>query len=100
MAHALGLGIVAWSPLGGGLLTGKYRQGEKGRKEGVKGRVFQDENSTQRTAILDTLLDVAKDAGVTAGEIAIAWVAQRRVRFRSSGRARSRNWKAIWPPRA
>jgi aryl-alcohol dehydrogenase-like predicted oxidoreductase len=75
MAQALGLGVVAWSPLGGGMLTGKYRQGEKGRKEGFGGRVFQDENSAQRTAILDTLIEVANDAHVTPGEVAIAWVA-------------------------
>jgi aryl-alcohol dehydrogenase-like predicted oxidoreductase len=73
--QALGLGIVAWSPLGGGMLTGKYRQGEKGRREGFGGRVFQDEDSSHRTAILDTLIGVAKDAGVTPAEIAIAWVA-------------------------
>jgi aryl-alcohol dehydrogenase-like predicted oxidoreductase len=73
--RALGLGVVAWSPLGGGLLTGKYRQGEKGRREGLGGRVFQDENSAQRSAILDTLIAVAKDADVTPSEIAIAWVA-------------------------
>jgi aryl-alcohol dehydrogenase-like predicted oxidoreductase len=73
--HALGLGMVAWSPLGGGMLTGKYRKGEKGRAEGFGGRVFQAENSAQRTAILDTLLAVAKDAGATPIEIAIAWVA-------------------------
>lgn len=73
--HALGLGIVAWSPLGGGMLTGKYREGEQGRLEGLRGNVFQPENSTQRTAILDTLIAVAKEAGVTPGEIAIAWVA-------------------------
>jgi aryl-alcohol dehydrogenase-like predicted oxidoreductase len=73
--QALGLGIVAWSPLGGGVLTGKYRLGEKGRREGFGGRVFQEENSSHRTAILDTLITVAKDAGVTPAEIAIAWVA-------------------------
>lgn len=73
--QALGLGVVAWSPLGGGMLTGKYRQGEKGRAEGFGGRVFQPENSPQRTAILDTLIAVADEAGVTPGEIAIAWVA-------------------------
>jgi aryl-alcohol dehydrogenase-like predicted oxidoreductase len=73
--QALGLGIVAWSPLGGGVLTGKYRQGETGRREGFGGRVFQEENSPHRTAILDTLIAVAKDAGVTPAEIAIAWVA-------------------------
>jgi aryl-alcohol dehydrogenase-like predicted oxidoreductase len=73
--QALGLGIVAWSPLGGGVLTGKYRQGEKGRREALGGRVFQDEDSLHRTAVLDTLIAVAKDAGVTPSEIAIAWVA-------------------------
>ncbi|WP_454731661.1 MULTISPECIES: aldo/keto reductase [Cupriavidus] len=73
--EALGLGVVAWSPLGGGMLTGKYRQGEKGRAEGFGGKVFQPENSPQRTAILDTLIAVAQEAGVTPGEIAIAWVA-------------------------
>lgn len=75
MGQALGLGIVAWSPLGGGMLTGKYRNGEKGRAEGFGGKVFQAENSAQRTAILDTLIAVADEAGVSPGEIAIAWVA-------------------------
>ena len=72
--RALGLGIVAWSPLGGGMLTGKYRKGEKGRAEGFGGKVFQPENSPQRTAILDTLIAVAGAIGVTPAEVAIAWV--------------------------
>ena len=70
---ALGLGIVTWSPLGGGMLTGKYRQGEKGRAEGFGGKVFQPENSRQRTQILDTVLAIAGELGVTAGQVAIAW---------------------------
>jgi aryl-alcohol dehydrogenase-like predicted oxidoreductase len=73
--RALGLGIVAWSPLGGGVQTGKYPQGETGRREGFGGRVFQEENSAHRTAILDALIAVAKDAGASPAEIAIAWVA-------------------------
>lgn len=72
-SHALGLGIVSWSPLGGGMLTGKYRQGEKGRAEGLGGRVFQSENSAQRTQILDTALAVAGELGASAGQVAIAW---------------------------
>jgi len=75
--QSLGLGMVSWSPLGGGLLTGKYRQGEAGRKEGLGGHVFQQENSPQRTAILDTLIEVAKDLEVTPSEVAIAWVASK-----------------------
>ncbi|MCI4236921.1 aldo/keto reductase [Dickeya dianthicola] len=72
-SHALGLGIVTWSPLGGGMLTGKYRQGEKGRAEGLGGQVFQPENSPQRTQTLDTVLNIAGELGVNAGQVAIAW---------------------------
>ncbi|CAH2784947.1 MAG: Oxidoreductase, aldo/keto reductase family [uncultured Paraburkholderia sp.] len=72
--EGLGLGVVGWSPLGGGMLTGKYRKGERGRLEGFGGCVFQAENSPQRSAILDTLIAVADEAGVTPGEAAIAWV--------------------------
>lgn len=74
-ARALGLGVAAWSPLGGGILTGKYRQGERGRAEGFGGRVFQPEDSPHRTAILDGLLTVADQADLTPSEVAIAWVA-------------------------
>ena len=72
-ALELGLGIVTWSPLGGGMLTGKYRKGDKGRAEGFGGRVFQPENSTQRTLILDSVLAIAEELGVSASQVAIAW---------------------------
>jgi len=75
MGEALGLGVVAWSPLGGGMLTGKYRQGERGRAEGFGGRVFQAEDTQQRTAILDAVIATADELAVTPGEVAIAWVA-------------------------
>lgn len=76
-AQALGLGVVAFSPLGGGVLTGKYRSGAATdrRDEAWAGAGFQPENSPQRTAIIDMLIDVAAEAGVTPGEVAIAWVA-------------------------
>lgn len=72
-SHALGLGIVTWSPLGGGMLTGKYRKGEKGRAEGLGGKVFQAENSEQRTQVLDTVIAIANELGVSPGQVAIAW---------------------------
>jgi aryl-alcohol dehydrogenase-like predicted oxidoreductase len=72
--QALGLGMVGWSPLGGGLLSGKYRRGEKGRLEALGGAVFQQENSGQRTAIVDATLAVATELGVTPSEVAVAWV--------------------------
>lgn len=72
-SRALGLGVVTWSPLGGGMLTGKYRLGETGRAEGLGGRVFQAENSPQRSQILDTVIEIAAQIGVTPGQVAIAW---------------------------
>lgn len=76
-ARALGLGVVAYSPLGGGVLTGKYRkqQTENRRDEAWGGAGFQPENTPQRSAIIDTLIAISSEAGVTPGEIAIAWVA-------------------------
>lgn len=76
-AQALGLGVVAYSPLGGGVLTGKYREGsgDNRRDEAWAGAGFQPENSPQRTAIVDDLIAVANEIGVTPGEVAIAWVA-------------------------
>lgn len=79
MAEALGLGVVGWSPLGGGMLTGEYRNGEKGRGEGFGGKVFQAENPDQRTATRDAVIAIADEVGVTPGEIAIAWVAAKAV---------------------
>jgi aryl-alcohol dehydrogenase-like predicted oxidoreductase len=73
MARDLGLGTVTWSPLGGGLLTGKYRRGETGRKTEWK-RLIHDEDSAQKTAILDTLEAVARETGAAAGHVAIAWI--------------------------
>jgi len=42
MAQGLGLGVMGWSPLAGGLLTGKYRKGEKGRATDLKSSVLHD----------------------------------------------------------
>jgi aryl-alcohol dehydrogenase-like predicted oxidoreductase len=77
MAEALGLGVAAYSPLGGGMLTGKYRRGESGRLQALGGRVFQSENTPQRTAVLDELEAVARETGASTSRIAIAWVASR-----------------------
>jgi aryl-alcohol dehydrogenase-like predicted oxidoreductase len=73
MAAAFDLGVVGWSPLGGGLLTGKYRKGETGRAQGL-GAVIHGESDARKTATLDTVLALAQETGLPAGQIAIAWV--------------------------
>jgi aryl-alcohol dehydrogenase-like predicted oxidoreductase len=72
MARAFDLGVVGWSPLGGGLLTGKYRRGETGRKEGL-GAVVHSESDDRKTRIVDAVLEVAAEIDAPAGQVAIAW---------------------------
>lgn len=78
MARAFGLGTVGWSPLGGGLLTGKYRKGETGRAQGL-GVVIHGESDARKTATVDAVLAVAEETGLPPGQIAIAWVMGRGV---------------------
>lgn len=73
MTTAFGLAPVIWSPLGGGLLTGKYRKGETGRAQGL-GVVIQTEDTARKTATLDSVLEIAAETGATPGQVAIAWV--------------------------
>ncbi|GAA2616157.1 aldo/keto reductase [Paractinoplanes durhamensis] len=71
MAYAHGLGVVLYSPLAGGLLTGKYRQGEQGR---LSARGDAIEGSAQRTAVVDAVLAVADELGVSAVQVSLAWL--------------------------
>lgn len=73
MAAGFQLATLAWSPLGGGLLTGKYRRGESGRAQGL-GAVIHDESDARKTATVDTVLAIADETGVPPGQVAIAWV--------------------------
>jgi aryl-alcohol dehydrogenase-like predicted oxidoreductase len=80
-AQELGLGICSWSPLAGGMLTGKYKRGEKnaGRLETMKDSpnpVF-DKFSDKNFSIVDTLLEVAGEIGRSPAEVALNWITKR-----------------------
>ncbi|WP_077801568.1 aldo/keto reductase [Streptomyces sp. JHA26] len=77
MAEALGLGAALFAPLGGGLLTGKYRTGSAGRLSDWEGRGIRTEDSEQRTRVLDTVLDVARATGLTPAQVSMAWLRAR-----------------------
>jgi aryl-alcohol dehydrogenase-like predicted oxidoreductase len=74
MAEALGLGAALWSPLGGGFLTGKYRTSDEGRLNTRLGVLVHTEKTARETAILDSVLAVAKEAGASPTGVAIAWL--------------------------
>jgi aryl-alcohol dehydrogenase-like predicted oxidoreductase len=78
-AEAFGLGTCLYAPLGGGLLTGKYRHGTDGRLA-AWGAGVQVEDTEHRTAVLDTVLAVAEEIGTTPAQVAVAWLAGRAAR--------------------
>lgn len=79
MAEGLGLGAALWSPLGGGLLTGKYRSSAEGRLSDL-GMVIHTESTGQKTAVVDTVLAIAEETGVAPAQVAVAWVRERAAR--------------------
>lgn len=70
-----GLGVVPWSPLGGGLLTGKYRRGQPmpdSVRAGEAGKRLTEHND----AIIGTLDTVAQRHGAKPAQVALAWLLQ------------------------
>ncbi|WP_425826178.1 aldo/keto reductase [Streptomyces fractus] len=79
MTEALGLGAALWSPLGGGLLTGKYRRSTEGRLSDL-GAVIHTEDTGQKTAVVDTVLAIPDETGLPPAQVAVAWVRERAAR--------------------
>ncbi|HEY4178082.1 MAG TPA: aldo/keto reductase [Kofleriaceae bacterium] len=72
----LGVGFVAYSPLGRGFLTGKYRSlddfdADDYRRNSPR---FQGDNFAANLRVVDEINALAKDKGCTASQLAIAWV--------------------------
>jgi aryl-alcohol dehydrogenase (NADP+) len=79
-----GLGMLPWSPLGGGWLSGKYQRDQ--RPTGAtrlgddpnRGMEAYDRRGTERTwNVIDAVQKVAEDRGVSMAEVALAWVTAR-----------------------
>ena len=66
------MGMMGYSPLGGGILTGKYRAGLEGRLTHLSDAVRHKDTGTVSKQI-DTLLTIASESGVTPGQVALAW---------------------------
>ncbi|MCF3176566.1 aldo/keto reductase [Streptomyces sioyaensis] len=79
VCRELGIGLVPFSPLGRGFLTGRYTS-VKGLPESDVRRSqprFADGNLEQNLAIVEKLDEIAADKGVSAGQLALAWVQHR-----------------------
>ena len=75
-----GLGLLVWSPLAGGLLSGKYRRDEPGPREsrllsGWDEPPVRDQEKLYD--IVEVLVEVAKDRGASPAQVALAWLLDR-----------------------
>jgi aryl-alcohol dehydrogenase-like predicted oxidoreductase len=73
MADSLGITVVAWAPLGGGILTGKYRAGvdkKTNRDMPIRPEVI---------AMAEEIKKVSHETGATPAQIALAWLLDRNV---------------------
>ncbi|OLR90495.1 aldo/keto reductase [Actinokineospora bangkokensis] len=74
----LGIGVVPFSPLGRGFLTGRIAKPEYGDGDMRAGMPrFTGENFDRNRAVVEALEALAAQRGVTAGQLALAWVQSR-----------------------
>jgi aryl-alcohol dehydrogenase-like predicted oxidoreductase len=80
----VGIGLLPWSPLGGGWLSGKYRHDQRptgdtrlGDDPG-RGMEAYDRRGTDRTwRVIEAVQQVAESRGLLMAEVALAWVNNR-----------------------
>jgi aryl-alcohol dehydrogenase-like predicted oxidoreductase len=78
-----GLGIMCWSPLRGGWLTGKFRRGMSAPPDGTRVKVAEEKgwseswsvyNTEHTWNIIDELLAVAEEVGKSPAQVALNWL--------------------------
>ena len=80
-----GIGVIPWSPLAGGWLTGKYRRNQPPPPDSRVGRAdrwddFPEQRETEQTwQIIDVLLEIAAERGKTPAQVALNWLLRKPV---------------------
>lgn len=79
VCRELGIGLVPFSPLGRGFLTGRYTSVKELPESDLRRSQprFADGNLEQNLAIVEKLDEIAAEKGVSAGQLALAWVQHR-----------------------
>ena len=79
-----GMGMLPWSPLGGGWLSGKYRRDQRPTGDTrlgdnpERGMEAYERRNTERTwQVIDAVQEIAEARGVSMAEVALAWVTDR-----------------------
>lgn len=81
-----GIGVIPWSPLRGGWLSGKYHRGMDGPPSGSRVKKAEEEgwgeawsiyNTEHTWSVIDELFAVAEEADKTPAQVALNWVLNR-----------------------
>jgi aryl-alcohol dehydrogenase (NADP+) len=70
-----GIGVIPWSPLARGFLTGNRRAGTTRAKSDDFAEKLYHQDADE--GVLDRVLEVAKNRGVPAAQVALAWLLQK-----------------------
>ena len=83
MSKALGLGVVAWSPLAGGALTGKYHSAQAPTEARYSSQMMKDSGFMPEPKRLDRIVaalrKVSDETGRSMAQVALAWLRYRTV---------------------
>jgi aryl-alcohol dehydrogenase-like predicted oxidoreductase len=71
VAERYGMGVLVWSPLAGGLLTGRVRKGQQTDLRRVK--LFKHMSNERRIDVVEELIPVAEEAGIKLTHLAMAF---------------------------
>ena len=80
-----GIGLLPWSPLAGGFLTGKYQRGTAAppdTRAGSEKPIYQwiseeNANSNRNWVTIDAVVRIAGEIGAKPAQVALSWVADR-----------------------
>ncbi len=80
VSHDLGLGLISFSPLYYGILTGKYNEGiPAGSRATLEGQAWINQYITpERIDVVRRLTDLAGELGLTTAQLSIAWILRRK----------------------
>jgi len=77
MAREFGIGVTPWSPLAGGVLSGKYTRQNASTATADRGERVTSALTERNYAIIDELIRIAREVNSTPAAVALAWVQSR-----------------------
>ena len=80
MLRSEGVGLMVWSPLAGGLLSGKYSRGEDAGPDARRAKFdFPPVDRERAYACIDAMRPMADARGISVAQIALAWLLHQKV---------------------